>query len=485
MKRLKILMIAAALLFSASGAFARQQGDATQAPDSSAPIAPLPPQDEGNGSRQAPEPAGRALSLYGSQDQDSGQATPDDTTLSGGEIIGLGSLTGTQTLFAIAYQFGEFAETGVSQGDVDSVTSIGGSFALDQHWERYHLSAAYSGAQTFYSPDSSVSAAYHNAAIAQEIKWRRLVLHLRDNLNVSPQSTFGGLYTGSAGLAGQSTVINGYSPVITSGETILTGTANRADNVAFAGIDLLVSRRTTLTLTGSYEFLDFFTPGYIDYHDVTVGAGYNYALSPKNTVAIVYNFSRTAYSGASGGATESHVAQLAYGRKINGRMAFQLSAGPQLVVPENSGPSNGRYWTWSLSSSLSYRLSRVTGASFGYYHIASNGSGVFTGSESDTFSGGINHQFTRFWSASVNGGYSRNGSIVSSNTAANQFDDWFAGVSVGRQIGREISANANAGYQRQIGGTGACPVLTCGYAGSSNFVAGLTVGWSPLAIGKK
>ncbi len=480
MRRIQILILCVAVSFAVSGARAQdQQGGATQP---GAPTPPLPADNSGNsGGHELLAPAGRALSIYGPDSTD--QTQPDDHALLGGEIIGLGSLSGSATVFDPAFRFSESVDNGIVQGHYDSVSSIGGSLGVDHKWDRYHFTVAYSGAMTFYAPDSSNSEPYHNFGISQTIQLRKWVIRLSDNLNVSPQANFGGLYAGSTGLLGQSASLTGLSPTFALGETVLTGQVNQANNISFAEIDLLVSRRTTIAFTGSYGILHYFSTGYIDDRQSNGGISYNYALSSKNTLALSYGFNHINYTGAGTGATQTQSIQVGFGRKITGRLGFQLSGGPQYVQLLGTGMPGGQYWTWTVSTSLNYALTRATTFNLSYYHYATNGSGVFLGSEDDTINAGVNHRFTRTLSMSVNAGYAYTNNLVLSGTTANHYGNFYIGTNLSRQIGREISLSGSYAFQQQNDGFGTCPVVSCGFlAGTNREVAGVTVEWHPWAI---
>ena len=156
---------------------------------------------------------------------------------------------------------------------------------------------------------------------------------------------------------------------------------------------------------------------------------------------------------------------MSFGRKITARLALQLGAGPQLLHLENFGSSGSRQLSWSAFGALTYNLHH-TGYSLSYFHGVTAGSGVFFGSKSDTITGTASHEFIRFWSASVNGGYAINNSLVPIGIFASRFDNWFAGASLNRQIGRQIDVSLSYGFQRQSSGGGICPVLNCGLPGS-------------------
>ena len=85
--------------------------------------------------------------------------------------------------------------------------------------------------------------------------------------------------------------------------------------------------------------------------------------------------------------TTDYMGALAYGRKITGRLAFQVAAGPQEIISAGAG-GNGNFHLLfaSVNSALTYQRRR-SGVSFNYVRGLSAGSGVFLGATSNTFSG--------------------------------------------------------------------------------------------------
>ena len=179
---------------------------------------------------------------------------------------------------------------------------------------------------------------------------------------------------------------------------------------------------------------------------------------------------------------QTDTAQIGFGRKITGRLAFQAAAGPELIYLYNFGPSNRRQLSWSAFSGLAYNLRRNS-YTFSYSHTASGGSGVFAGSETDTFTAGATHGFKRFWSLSLNGGYAMNRNLAPVAIFASQFQNWYVGSGLNRPIGRQVQFGLNYEFSQQSSGGGSCPVLSCGFPGSvSQF--GVTLHWHPVAQGK-
>jgi hypothetical protein len=473
------LVAATVLCFSA--AWAQQPPKDSQSSSPATPIQPLSPlTGSNNGGQQTIVDV--SLTQGGAQSQTSAQAQPDTHVLSSAETLGVGSLRGLRRIFDPALQISEFDETGLAPGRATVVSNLGGSLDMDQHWGRYHLAAAYHGAEVIYQPPYSGMhyLSYHNLSISSEVLLGRWTLRLRDSALYSWGTGFGGLFTGGPAQGSQDSSLNSIRPSLVPNGTIQTGLARQLNNTALGEVDYAFSHRTTLTVVGSYGFL-FFGPGYIDNKSITGRVGYNYALSAANSISLSYDYNRISFGGASN-RLQTDLVQMSFGRKITGRLAFQLGAGPQLLRLENFGASGSRQLSWSAFGALTYNLPR-TGYSLSYFRGVTAGSGVFFGSKSQTITGAVNREFTRFWSASVNGGYAINNSLLTNGFLASRFYNWFAGASLNRQIGRQIRFSLSYGFQRQTsGGGGVCPVLSCGLPGSLSFRQfGATLQWRPLA----
>ena len=470
---IQTLVTATVLCFSAAGA---QQ--APRAPLSSGPAAPaqplasLPSGSNGNAVSGA---AGGSVA----QPEASAQTQPDTHVLSGAETLGLGSLSRLHHLFDLALQASEFGESGIVATRTLSVSSLGGNLDLDQHWRRYDLTVAYHGAETIYQPSyyGIHNLPYHDGSLSQEISWRRWTLRLHDDVFYSRGSAFGGLFAGGPAQAGQNRSLESIQPSFASGGTIQTALARQLSNTALAEIDYARTRRTTLTLVGSYGLLHFSDTGYISSQTVTGRVGYNYALSGRNNIALTYDHNLITFVGASS-RLQTDLAQMAFGRKATARLALQLAAGPQLIHFDYFSATKRQRLSWSASGSLTYQWRR-TGYSLSYFRGVTAGSGVFFGSNSQTITATANHEFTRFWSASVHGGYAQNNTLLPGTVFASRFDDWFAGTGLNRLIGRQVSLRLSYGFQQQTSGGGGCPVLSCGLAHPFSQY-GITVQWHPL-----
>ena len=479
-----VLTTAFVLTSCISGVRAQEQqpSDPSQSTDPNAPIAPAPTQAPDDSGRQLPAAAGRGPLLSAGSQADSGQIQPDSHMLSGVELMGFGTLDARPHVVDVVLGASESVDTGIVTGAINSVTSFNQGVTYERLEPPYRFTAAYQGSEAFYHPSTFFNQFSEGGTLAQEVQWKRWILRLRDDLVLSREATFGNLFTGSAGLASQTLALTSVEPTLSPSETILTGTATRLSNTATGELDYSPSRRSTLTFAGSYGLLHFFDPTLVGTNSFDGRVGYDLALGAKNSIGIIYDYNFTDFS-ATPSQLQTHWFQLAFGRKITGRFAFQISGGPQLLRLSNFGPVSGQHWSWGLSGALSYQMTRATGYSLSYFHAVTSGSGVFFGAESDVATGVATHQFTRVWSASVNGGYARNINAAPSPMLSNRFDNWFAGATVGRKLGREFVFGLSYTFQQQTNSVGQCPVVNCGLAGGpARHFASVSLQWHPLGI---
>ena len=477
---IQTLAAVAALCFSV--AWAQQAPKAPLSTGPQAPAQPLAPLPSGSNGSAGSGAAGGSVAQDVAQPEPSTQVQPDTHALASAEILGLGSLRRLTRIFDPALQFSELGETGYVAGQTVSVTSVGGTLDVEHRWRRYRLAATYRGAETIYTPsyyNGIRYLPYHDGGISQEISLGRWTLRLRDDVLYSWGSGFGSLFAGGPALASQNGSLDSIQRSLASSGTIQTALARQLSNTALGEIDYAHSRRTTLTLVGSYGLLHFLDPGYINSQNLTGRVGYSYALSAKNIVALTYDHKLITFVGANG-RVQTDLAQMAFGRKVTGRLALQVAAGPRLLHFAYFGPAHRTQLSWSASSSLTYQWRR-TGYSLSYFRGVTTGSGVFFGSSSDTITAMASRELTRFWSASVNGGYARNDALVPRAVFASRFDDWFVGASLNHPLGRQVRLGLSYAFQQQTSGGGGCPVLTCGLARPFSQY-GITLQWHPLLV---
>jgi hypothetical protein len=494
--RLKIQAIVMALALCTTAAFAQDQKQDTPPVDANPPLQPLNTNPNGG---NANPPIGAARGVSGqdnSQPYDPSQATPDQNTLAGATPFTLGSLQRLGNVFDPAVSISQLGQTYPSvagQSSLSAETVLGGSLKFNRVWGRNDFSILYHGSETFNYGFGSASNpfgggsqnySFHDLMVTQEGDWGRWRVILRDEFSASPGATFGGQGFGGPGLAAQissqlGSSLGSFAGTTLAGETINTGFGMHYMNSILGQVGYSFTRRSTFTISGSYGLLDFPGAGYISSNMVNAQAGYDYLLDPSNTISVIGTYGKITYPG-NGNITTDYVAALAYGRKITGRLAFQISAGPQEIRSTGTGGVGSFNQLFaSVNSALTYQRRR-SGLSLGYTRGLNGGSGVFEGATSNTFYGSVNYQFTRFWTGTINGGYATSTSLAPVGATTLKFDNWFVGANLGRQIGRHAQINFSYGALEQDT-PASCPVISCGIPGLQQ-TFGMTVNWHLLSV---
>jgi hypothetical protein len=447
-----------------------------QQPQGSGPIGPIGPLPD----RQLPVPAGRTP-----DGTVSSKVQADTHTLASIETLGVGSLGTITNFLDPGFTFSQSGGSGlatVPQGTSQSLTSIGVDATFDKTWGQSSLTGFYRGSQLLYYPDSAANSFYHNAGVAQEFRWGRWVLRLRDDLLISPDASFGGIAIGGLTISPQG-YMNNLQPGATGGDTILTPYTRRVRNIGSGEVNYFLSRRSIVTFAGSYTSMTFKAPGYINTYSLSGRAGYDYRLTPKDTVGVIYESVRTRFS-IPAPHMQTDSIQLAFGRRVTGRLALQFAGGPQHVGFGVDGLGvGGNVLTWTFSSAADYQTRR-TQYLLTYTHSSSAGSGLFVGSNNHTISGGIRYTLTRWWYGSAGGGYAFNDNLTPGVGPVGRFNNSYGTAALERVVGPHMHLSFGYGIQRQTAPAGACPASGCGFTALRQ-TGSVTLAWHPWSIGAR
>jgi hypothetical protein len=354
------------------------------------------------------------------------------------------------------------------------------------------LSLSYLGAEAISNNSGINNSTIQQFGVADRVTFRRSAVTFLDQLGYLPESSFG-----YAGIGGPSLVTGG-SVGLQGGfipnQSILTSLGERISNTFAVQDDAFLTPRSTLTFVGSYGVLDFLGSNLNNNREVTLQGGYNYLLSRKDTIAVFYRFDAFRYDHINQSINDNSV-QLSFARRVTGRLALQISGGPDVAFSQtpinqtttsagsSSTSTSGktRQFFWDLNSNLTYQFRR-TSLGMSYSHGVSGGSGVLAGAITDGVSGTASRRFTPTLSGAWDFGYSRNQGLVvtaTTLTASNQtYNYWFTGVNVSRTLGRAI--NLYLGYQAnyQTSNAAFCVTATCGKSYLQNEIF-MTLGWHP------
>ena len=421
--------------------------------------APLRAQQEGD---EKPKPAARVLlplpDLNNDQ-QDADQGTQpmqaDREPVTGVQNPTLGTSELRHSYWVPGIQYGNIVQSNPSNPAASrgwtTTNYVNGNLSLLEAWSHAQLSTNYSGGGFFSKDQIEGNGHYHQLASAFEINQRRWQALFVDQFSYLPQSTFGfGGTTGLAnpGISGNLAVpLPGLQNVFLPGQSILSVSGPRYSNASAAQLTYKVSQRGSVTVAGVHGLLRFSNAGNISSDTEILNAGYDYAITRKDTLGMIYRFSAFHYP-RDAQALGDHTAQLTYGRRITGRLALNLAGGPDVIrfrVPINGSKQKV---SGSGTASLVYAFPLST-VRLSYAHGVSSGSGLFSGSSTDLISANWSRPLNRVWSGSLNFGYAKNRQIVTvTSLTSPSFDTWVPGAGLSRPLGSR--ASFALGYQAQI-----------------------------------
>ena len=250
-----------------------------------------------------------------------------------------------------------------------SFTSIFGGIDLHRDSGNSALTLDYVGGGSFSNDGSVSNGIIQGLNFSDRLSYRRYVISLFDQFMYAPQTTLGaaGIPSGPT-LPGVGTggIGNGYLP----GQSILTARGQRVTNFTGGELDYLLNSRSSLTFVGGYNLLDSLDDNQLNYGNVIFSAGYNYQMSRANTIGLSYQFSAFNYSNFDQ-SIKNNIIAVSYGRRITGRLAFQVSGGPDITLikmpitstPGSTGGAPGSSMTQIyeyFNTSLQYRLERTS-----------------------------------------------------------------------------------------------------------------------------
>jgi len=423
-----------------------------------------------------PRPAAREypplIEGLGGQDSNGDQGStsnlnPDTRPLTGVENPTLGTPGIRHSYWLPGFQYADTLRSSAlnqaSSSGWNTTSVITGNFSLLESWSRAQLAVNYSGGASFSSDSAQGTSQFQQLGLLETFDWGRWQLHFLDQFSYLPETQFGfgaGTALSIPGIGGPlAPPLPGLQNSYVPNQSIFTTFGPRYSNSFATQAAYTVSRRGSITAAATYGILRFIEAGNIESNSANFTLGYNYVLTSADTLGVQYRFSGYRYIG-NPQAIDDQVLQLVYGRKITGRIALQLFGGPDVTtfrVPINN--STNRV-SGSGGASLTYALNRGSMA-LNYDHGISGGSGVFAGANTNQLQFSLGRQLSREWAASLNLGYSRNGSAVSA-PSSQAYNSWYVGGGLSRPFGR--NANFTIGYTAQIqtSNQAVCAAGTCG-----------------------
>lgn len=445
----------------------------------------------------APIPAYRsplAGAADNGDDTDNNEVTPDTSALTGVQNLSLGMPT-TRSYWQPHFDVfstidSNPAENAGGATNWSAAASFSGGIDLHRGSGNSDLTLSYLGGGTVSNNSGASNGVVQALDFSEKLSFRRWVISFLDQLNYLPQSSFGFDGLGAVALPGSGS--SGIGAPFTPGQSLLTGQGQSLSNSFDTEVDTLLTSRSSLTFVGGYSLLHYFDSDLLNYGTVIFRAGYNYQMDRKNTIGLAYTFSEFNYSN-SDQSIVTHSTQVSYGRRVTGRLAFQISAGPQVSllhtpISTSVGSSGGggtgspsagptTQIGWALNTNVQYVLRR-NAFLLAYNHGVGGGSGALAGSLTDTVNGSFTRQMSRTFSSGITGGYSRNqGLAIGTVTPANQtFDYWYGGGNFSYPIGRSLALTLAYQLQYQSSNAAFCIGPTCGTNVIRHLIS-LGIGW--------
>jgi hypothetical protein len=451
------------MLACAPGGWAQQNTAPQPSPQGAGPA---------TGQSSAPIPAyhsplaSQADNGNGQPVDDSEKVIPDDRSLAGAENLTLGAPEISRSYWQPHVDASATANSNAlgSAPGWTTYESVTGGVNVHKISGPSDLTVGYAIGGVFSSDGSLGNSLIQQLNFAERIRARRATFSFLDNMNYLPQASLG--YGSLTGVEGA-----GIQTGLTQADSVLTTRGQRIDNSLVAETDINLTPRSSVTILGGYSLLHYFdnTSNLLNSTTVSAQAGFNRKVTAKDTVAVLYRFNEFQFDNLSQ-TIKDNVVQLSYGRRVTGRLAFQVAAGPEYTlfstpILQNSAGTvtSTSQLNWSANAYLTYQLRRAS-LSASYFHGVSAGSGVQSGSVSDTLTSVLSKRLTRTVSGSLNGGYARNRALAIPGFGIyNQSYNYaFAGVSASRPFGRSLSLFLAYQAQYQYSNDSFCLGATCG-----------------------
>ena len=337
------------------------------------------PTDTQQGQQQGQQPAAPIPAirspLAGATDNgdvdDSQVLTPDTRSLTGAEDLSLGTMAPThsywQPRLALSATVDSNPLYSTGSSDWTTWTSLLGGVDIHHISGVSNMLVSYTGGGMFSNGGQAENGIIQELGFQDKFTFRRSTFSVFEQLAYLPESSFGFAGTAGFGLPGGSGL--GLGTGFTPGQSILTPRGQNLNSSTAIEFDTKLTPRSSLTFVGGYSLLHYFENNLANYGGLIFQAGYNYQLNRKDTVAVSYLFNGIRYNNLNQSINANTILG-SYGRRVTGRLAFQIAAGPQFVSSTSpitnststtgSGTSSVSALYWSLNSSLTYQFHRAS-----------------------------------------------------------------------------------------------------------------------------
>jgi hypothetical protein len=377
---------------------------------------------------------------------------------------------------------------------VRSITRILGTVGVERVRNFTDLKLAYvGGGELFNDPNGKAD---QNRQLQElyfdgKLKWKRTNLRLVNAFSYLPEAAFGAGSFGGVGVF--QSLLSGYlSGLEGSGLTNFApaqfasiGNSPSLINTSVVELQQRVTPRGVLTAAAAYGLAHFYEmPTLPNADQGIVELGYNYAVRPRDTAAVLGGYGTFEFSHV-GQAFTTTFAQFLWGHQFSPRLTIGGGAGPEVVDIKESG--GGREATWTAVARLAYERPR-TAMSLRYLHYVNGGSGLLLGAQSDVALFGVTHQLTRAWSVQGHAGYARSTQIEGLTapgftiSGRGTVDHGYTGVRFSRLLSEHTEFFVLYDYaQTDLSENPFCGSGECGRVVRQN-VGGIGFTWAPRPI---
>jgi len=390
---------------------------------------------------------------YG-DDEDNSQSQPADTPpLAGARNLALSKFETSRSFWQPRFDLFATGDSNAEQRTGPSSwgtwTSFSGGTDLHYASGNTDLRLGYTGGIMYSDDGSNPNGVVQKLDFVDKVSFQRVAVTFIDQLNYLPEQSLG--FGGLGGLLPSSNMTTGLGPGFTPDQSIVVGRGQSFANSYVTELDTYLTPRTSLVFSGGYSILRYSGDDLQNSWEMIGRAGYDYRLSPKDTVAVFYTYQGIRYATFQQ-SIDNHIAQVSYGRQVTGRLAFQIGAGPEVSVFQRSLSglaTNSTSIYWSMNTGVQYRLRRNQFA-FAYNHQVSSGSGLLAGSVADLASGTVTRRMSRTFTSGITGGYSRNKGLSMGQKPMNQqYGYWYGGVSLSHPWGPVLGLTLSYQVQYQ------------------------------------
>jgi len=371
---------------------------------------------------------------------------------------------------------GEYSADG-NPAESSAMQTILGGVTIQKVGRRNELEVDYQGGRSFFSNGAIPDSTIQNFGLTDKWIGMRWSGTLADQMSYSSDPIFG------AGIGSTSLSQTGVNiqPVFSPGQSVIVPRTPTLNNTTAAEADYQMSLRTSLTFVGTYSFLHYYGPGLINSGATNAQFGYNYRLTARDTIAGIYRFGLLNFSGRLQSITQN-VIEFSYGRTFGQRWKLQVSGGPNIALIHQKTMPTQNYFSWTLTTNLSYQAGQRTTVSANYTHALTGGAGAFLGGTNDSLNTSVTYQFSRNWTGNLNAGYMRTATLpIQTTIPANAIDTLAGGAGITRQVGKSFSLGLTyAGYY-QVSGKPICTTPSCGTNLNYQNIS-VVFGWHPVAV---